>query len=184
MKHDERRTNTEAVYSVHPAPPARRASGRASQRQSTTGTLHAHSPLSIISLGDVGGGGGVTDRATRGACSAGSGWAEQYLTSSMGEPQNPSSLGPITPRLAWIRTTAGMEASCFHLISCPFFSPVQERSPILLIVKIPVVQEGRGLGRRGWGGRAGNGGGGGRGGSAVQKASINNVNEEILLGRS
>ena len=31
------------------------------------------SPLSIISLGDVGGDGGVTDRATRGACSAGSG---------------------------------------------------------------------------------------------------------------
>ena len=29
--------------------------------------------------------GGVTDRATRGACSAGSGWAEQFLTSSMGE---------------------------------------------------------------------------------------------------
>ena len=31
------------------------------------------SPLSIISLGDVGGDGGVTDRATRGTCSAGSG---------------------------------------------------------------------------------------------------------------
>ena len=30
------------------------------------------SPLSIVSLGDVGGDGGVTDRATRGACSAGS----------------------------------------------------------------------------------------------------------------
>ena len=28
------------------------------------------SPLSIISLGDVGGDGGVTDRATRGACAA------------------------------------------------------------------------------------------------------------------
>ena len=84
------------------------------------------SPLSIISLGDVGGDGGVTDRATRGACSAGSGWAEQYLTSSMGELQGtpPSSHGPITHRLMWIRTTAGMEASCFHLISCPFFSPI------------------------------------------------------------
>ena len=31
------------------------------------------SPLSIVSLGDVGGDGGVTDRATRGARSAGSG---------------------------------------------------------------------------------------------------------------
>ena len=31
-----------------------------------------------LGLGDVGGGGGVTDRATRGACSAGSGWVEQF----------------------------------------------------------------------------------------------------------
>ena len=38
------------------------------------------SPLSIISLGDVGGDGGVTDRATRGACSAGSGSLAHYLT--------------------------------------------------------------------------------------------------------
>ena len=60
------------------------------------------------------GDGGVTDRATRGAWSAGSGWAEQYLTSSMGEPQNPSRQ-PVTPRHVWVRTTAGMEASCFHL---------------------------------------------------------------------
>ena len=44
---------------------------------------------SIISLGDVGGDGGVTDRATRGTCSARSGWAEQFLTSSMGELQIP-----------------------------------------------------------------------------------------------
>ena len=39
------------------------------------------SPLSIISLGDVGGDGGVTDRATRGTCSAGSGTGlVHYLT--------------------------------------------------------------------------------------------------------
>ena len=60
-------------------------------------------PLSIVSLGDVGGGGGVSDRATRGACSAGSGWAEQYLTSLMGELQNsrpaPPRVLPLTPRL-------------------------------------------------------------------------------------
>ena len=41
-----------------------------------------------------------------------------------------------------------------------------------LLVKIPVVQEGSGEG------------GGEGGGSAVQKASINNINEEMLLGRS
>ena len=39
------------------------------------------SPLSIISLGDVGGDDGVTDRATRGTCSAGSGTGlVHYLT--------------------------------------------------------------------------------------------------------
>ena len=50
------------------------------------------SPLSIISPGDVGGGGGVTDRATRGACSAGSGMVR--CTTSLG--LRPSHDAPIT----------------------------------------------------------------------------------------
>ena len=106
---------------------------RTVQKPSSVTVLQS-SPLSITSLGDVGGGGGVTDRATRGACSAGSGWAEQYLTSSMGEPQTPSPQ-PVTPRLVWVRTTAGIEASCFHLrVTAPHHFFIRD-----LFIQIPVL---------------------------------------------
>ena len=114
------------------------------------------------------GDGGVTDRATRGACSARSRWAEQCPTSSMGGLQtfrltNPSPIGScgFEPRPGW-----KLPAS------------------ISLIVHFPPVQERRGLGRSAWQERAGNGKREGRGrGSAVQKASMNNINEQLLLGR-
>jgi len=66
------------------------------------------SPLSIISLGDVGGDGGVTDRATRGACSAGSGVVR--CTTSLGLR---SSYDASRHRLgfAWDRTTLGWARS-------------------------------------------------------------------------
>ena len=53
------------------------------------------------------------------------------------------SLKPTTHhlRLVWIRTTAGMEASCFHLCN-DASTPLVD---IWLIVKIPVVQEGGGF---------------------------------------
>ena len=100
------------------------------------------SPLSIVSLGDDGGDGGVTDRATRGACSA-------RARSRVGRavplslPQWVSFIqislpSLFTPRLMWSRTTAGMEASCFHLRdSAPRRLFCSRRSPDWLIVKIP-----------------------------------------------
>ena len=74
------------------------------------------SPLSIISLGDVGGDGGVTDRATKGACSAGSEVGRAVHTSSMGELQT-SGLPPPSPfGSCGFEPSPGLEASCFHLI--------------------------------------------------------------------
>ena len=52
--------------------------------------VHARAEAVSSPLSSIDGDGGVTDRATRGACSAGSGWVEQYLTPSMGELQTSS----------------------------------------------------------------------------------------------
>ena len=71
------------------------------------------------------------------------------LTSSMGGLPRPPDSRTHHLRLVWIRTTAGMEASCFHL---------------RLIVSFPPVQERRGLGRSAWREGAGNGRGGKEGG--------------------
>ena len=66
-------------------------------------------PLSLSSAAVA-----VTNRATRGARSAGSGVGRAVLTSSMGELQfswpAPPRVLPFTPRFVWILTTAGMEA--------------------------------------------------------------------------
>ena len=86
------------------------------------------SPLSIVSLGDVGGGGGVTDRATRGACSAGRDSQMHYLTG----PETTVRQHPVTPPdLCGVEPLRDGQAHC-----CKFH---------WLIVKNPVVQEGRGL---------------------------------------
>ena len=130
------------------------------------------SPLSIISLGDVGGDGGVTDRATRGTCSARSGWAEQFLTSSMGELQIslpsrrhasahvesnhgrdgsfllPSKRQRPSPSLSGLCGVEPLRDGQAHQFSlCFSAAPAGDggRGVGWLIVKLPVVQEGRGL---------------------------------------
>ena len=68
------------------------------------------SPLSIISLGDVGGDGGVTDRATRGPCSARSGPGP---SSSSAARCNAAALA----NAAWTRGRAALSATARSAIA-------------------------------------------------------------------
>ena len=75
----------------------------------------------------------VTDRATREACSAGSGVGRAVLTSSMGELQTSCqrhhASSPFTPRLVWIRGRAGCPG-CGRLLQPPGMGTAPQNCPL------------------------------------------------------